>query len=263
MRRAKATAPSRSVALADQLVDQAHRRGLVRRHVAARGHHLEGLARADDARQALRAAGAGQQAEVHLGQAAPRAGHGDAVVGAQRHLEPAAERRAVDGGDHRLGRALHHRLHVEQAGPLRVAPPNSVMSAPAMNVRPSQIRTMAVAAGSAIAASKPSNSPSRTLKLERVHGRRVEGDDGDVALEREVGDLVDGGHESLRTGCGDETLRAGGRLFVVYILWHRPAAPSNPCHPLRVTEPPTPSDSAFAAHGLRVTHRTLERSLSG
>ena len=39
------------------------------------GHHLQRLGRADDARQPLRAAGAGQQAELHFGQAAraPRA----------------------------------------------------------------------------------------------------------------------------------------------------------------------------------------------
>ena len=45
----------------------------------------------------------------------------------------------------------------------REAPPNSVMSAPAMKVRPSQISTMALTAGSAVAALKPSNRPSRTL----------------------------------------------------------------------------------------------------
>src|SRR5437899_2614631 len=43
-----------------------------------------------------------------------------------------------------------------------MAPPNSVMSAPAMKVRPSQISTMALASD-AMAALKPSNSPSRTL----------------------------------------------------------------------------------------------------
>ena len=49
-------------------------------------------------------------------------------------------------------------------------PPNSEMSAPAMNVRPAQMSTMAVAAGSAMAASKPWKSPSRTLKLSALTG---------------------------------------------------------------------------------------------
>ena len=43
-----------------------------------------------------------------------------------------------------------------------MAPPNSVMSAPAMKVRPSQISTPALAS-EAMACLKPSNSPSRTL----------------------------------------------------------------------------------------------------
>ena len=68
------------------------------------GDHLQRLLDADDARQALRAAGARQQAELHLGQAELRRRHGDAVMAAERHLEPAAERRAVDRRDHRLGR---------------------------------------------------------------------------------------------------------------------------------------------------------------
>jgi len=43
------------------------------------------------------------------------------------------------------------------------APPNSLMSAPAMKVRPAQISTMALTASSAMAALKPSKSPSRTF----------------------------------------------------------------------------------------------------
>src|SRR6476646_9969439 len=50
------------------------------------------------------------------------------------------------------------------------APPNSEMSAPAMKVRPAQMSTMAAAAGSAMAALNPSNSTSRTLKLNALTG---------------------------------------------------------------------------------------------
>ncbi len=42
------------------------------------------------------------------------------------------------------------------------APPNSVMSAPAMKVRPSQMMTIALAPASANAAFMPSARPSRT-----------------------------------------------------------------------------------------------------
>ena len=51
------------------------------------------VSRPSDARQALRAAGAGQQAELHLGQRDLRAGGGDAVVAAERELEAAAHAR--------------------------------------------------------------------------------------------------------------------------------------------------------------------------
>ena len=50
-----------------------------------------------------------------------RARHGDAVVRAQRDFQAAAQRRAVDRGDDRLGRVLHLVLHVEQAGALHRA----------------------------------------------------------------------------------------------------------------------------------------------
>ena len=58
------------LAFGDELVDEAHVQALLRGHVLAAGHHLQRLLDADDARQPLRAAGAGQQAEVHFRQAA-------------------------------------------------------------------------------------------------------------------------------------------------------------------------------------------------
>ncbi len=58
--------------------------------------------RTDQARQALRAAAARQDADQHFGQADLGARHGDAVVAGERVLEPAAERVAVDRRDDRL-----------------------------------------------------------------------------------------------------------------------------------------------------------------
>ena len=62
------------LALLDQLVDQAQASGFRRGHVAARGDHLQRVLDADHARQALGAAGAGQQAEGHFRQAEARRG---------------------------------------------------------------------------------------------------------------------------------------------------------------------------------------------
>ena len=75
----------------------------VRAAVAAGGHHLQGGLDADYARQALGAAGAGQEAQRHFRQAQAGRRNGDAVVGAERDLKAAAQGRAVDRGDHRLG----------------------------------------------------------------------------------------------------------------------------------------------------------------
>jgi hypothetical protein len=76
--------------------------------------HLKGLLRADHARQPLRAARTGQEAQLHLGQAEARALHAHAVVAGQRHLEAAAESRAVDGGDDGLGAVLDQVEHCVQ-----------------------------------------------------------------------------------------------------------------------------------------------------
>ena len=73
--------------------------------------------------QPLAAAGAGDQAELHLGETELGLGMvgGDAVGAGERELEAAAETGAVDRGDDRLGQGLdpaHHLLPLE-AQPLR------------------------------------------------------------------------------------------------------------------------------------------------
>ena len=60
----------------------------------------------DPPRQPLRAAGARHQAEPDLGQAEPRRRVGDDQVADERHLEPAAHRARLHGGDDRLGERL-------------------------------------------------------------------------------------------------------------------------------------------------------------
>ena len=104
------------LAFFEQFVGQAAGQGLLGADVTTRGHHFQGALRADHARQALGAAGARQQTEVHFRQAELRRRNSHAVVGAQRHFETAAQHRTVDRGDHRLGRVFHHVLNVGQAG---------------------------------------------------------------------------------------------------------------------------------------------------
>ena len=65
-------------------------------------HQVHRLGLADRARQALRAAGAGDDAELDLGLAELGAVGGDDEVAHHRQLAAAAEREAGDRGDHRL-----------------------------------------------------------------------------------------------------------------------------------------------------------------
>ena len=119
---AKATAPARA---SDALARRARRPGPSSSassagDVVAGGHHLERHRHADEARQPLRAAGAGQQPEVDLRQpelrptARPR---GSGAHSATSRPPPSAVPwiAAITG----FGRILHHRLDVEQAGALR------------------------------------------------------------------------------------------------------------------------------------------------
>src|SRR5213593_635094 len=81
--------------------------------------HRERLIDADETRQALRAAGTRNEAELDLGLAEPRRLHRDAPVTRHRQLEPAAERGAVNGGDDRLRAALDDVLHLGERRLLR------------------------------------------------------------------------------------------------------------------------------------------------
>ena len=80
---------------------------------AAGQDQLLGPRRPDDPRQPLRPAAARGDRQAHLGQAEPGALRGDPEVAAQRQLEAAAERVALDRGDGRhrqLGQLARRRL---------------------------------------------------------------------------------------------------------------------------------------------------------
>ena len=83
----------------DEAVGEAELEGFVGEDRVADEVHLEGLVFADQARQALRAAEAGDDPELDLGLAEDRRARGDAHVAGHRQLAAAAEGEAVDGGD--------------------------------------------------------------------------------------------------------------------------------------------------------------------
>ena len=71
-------------------------------------HPLQGLLHAHQARQALGASAAGQQAQLDLGQAEAGAAiiNHDAPVAAHRNFQPATQAQTVQDGDHRLAAAF-------------------------------------------------------------------------------------------------------------------------------------------------------------
>ena len=88
------------------MVDALPTERLLGADVLAREDERERVLGAHDARQALRALGAGKQADGDLGQAElGRVSH-DAEVAAERELKPAAERKALDARNGRHGQRL-------------------------------------------------------------------------------------------------------------------------------------------------------------
>jgi hypothetical protein len=105
----------------DHAVEEAAVLQLLRRPRLAAGHQGMGGGQADQPRQPLGAARAGDQAQRDLGQAHACAGPPHAGVTGQRQLQAAAERHAVDGRDHRLGAGLDPFEHGAQDGLLQLA----------------------------------------------------------------------------------------------------------------------------------------------
>ena len=93
----------------------------------SRDAHVERLRDPDQPRQPLGAFRAGNDAEVDLGLAEQRIGRRDSEVPGHRDLEPAAERRAMDRHDHRLGAVLDSRQQrMKIAGRLTISPGGAV-----------------------------------------------------------------------------------------------------------------------------------------
>src|SRR5690606_33647581 len=82
-----------------QLIDEAHLKALLCADMGAACHHFERLFGAYNARQTLRAASAGEQAEIDFRQAAFRGRDSYAVMAGECHFEAAAKRGAVNGSD--------------------------------------------------------------------------------------------------------------------------------------------------------------------
>ena len=99
----------------DQRIDDAPFQRLFGAERRAGKDGVERIFPPDQARQALRAASAGNEAELDFRQAELGRGNRDAVMAHQSHFEAAAQRRAVNCRDDRLGTASIARLRPRAA----------------------------------------------------------------------------------------------------------------------------------------------------
>ncbi len=169
--------------------------------MGARGDHLQRLLDADDARQPLGAASARQQAEIDLGQAAFGRTRGDTIVADQRDFQPAAERGAVNGRDHRLGRILDRGLHLGQRRPSRrLAELGDVGAGDERLAGAGQHDGLDRVVGDGLL--DPRQDAGTDIGRQRVDRRRVDRQHGDAGVHGKVGDRIDGRHRCVSIGIG-------------------------------------------------------------
>ena len=164
-----------------EFVHQSHLQCLLRPDVLAREDHLEGRLQAHQPRQSLRAGRRRQQPQLHLGKREDRLGMvgDDAVRAGQRHLEPAPQRRAVDGRDGRCAQ----RRRADPAAPGRRATSaspsaaarmraSSSMSAPAIHesALPLKITTAVMAVFALDLARSIAPAPARSREFSVLTG---------------------------------------------------------------------------------------------
>jgi hypothetical protein len=103
------------------VVHEAHRLGGGRPDLVALEQHLQGVAGLHQAADALRAAAAGEQPDLDLGQADARLVEvgDDPVVAGERQFEGAAEAHAVDRGGDRLANRLQPAIEARHCADLR------------------------------------------------------------------------------------------------------------------------------------------------
>ena len=161
--------------------------------------HVQRGFHAQHARQTLRAAGAGNQAQLDLGQRNAGARRGDAVVAAQRQFQPAPHGHAVHGGDHRLGGVFQGQDHAQQVrllqrfGRAKFADVGTARKGLAGTGNHDGLDR-----GVVIGAVQAGGNALARGQAQTVDRRVVQRDDGDLAVY-----LVFSGHERLPCdGCG-------------------------------------------------------------
>jgi hypothetical protein len=195
-------------------VDNARRVRLCRSDGFPLGAHGEGQRRAAQARQALCAAGAGNQAQLDLGQRDAGAGRSHAVVAAHRQFEPAAHGDRMHGGDDRLGGCFEREDHAQKVGLLDRLGRAELLDVGAARERPARAGDHDRLHRRVVACLRQAIGNADAGGVAEAVDRRIrQGDDGDIAKH-----FVFSGHAAfLWDGRDRKTTRTEkhGRSFLV------------------------------------------------
>ncbi len=170
-----------------QLVENTQLQGFRRGHVAARDDHLERSLRADQARQALRAAAAWQDADQNFRQTHPGARDGYPVVASECIFETTSERVAVNRGHNRLRARFQRVMGAPGRRPAPLAETANVRSGDKRPAGPDQHHGPHFGIGDA--AVERVQYAFADTRPKRVHGWIVHGNDADRTLPAEVNDF--------------------------------------------------------------------------
>ena len=169
--------------IVDDGIDGAPFQRLGRAELAAADDVLQSELRPRQAREALRAAGARQHAEINLRKTEPRVLNRDPPMAGKRDLEAATERGAVDRGDDRLRARLHGVLHVVER---RFGEEHAVLKLGDIGAGDKGLAGAdqhdRLGAPIFRGALEPFQERLAHLVAQRIHGRAVEREDGDVSF---------------------------------------------------------------------------------
>jgi hypothetical protein len=169
-------------------IDEARLERVGRLDGSARHQHLNRGVHAHQARQALRALGPRNDAEVHLRQPHLPARHGDAVVARHRELEPPAQCGAVKRHHHGHAAVLDAREQVVHVG--RAARTTPGYRLQALDIRPcregpsSALDDEGIGSRVSVGLSHGALEAADDVRREGIDGRVVDADDGHRGVTR-------------------------------------------------------------------------------
>ena len=187
----------------DHAIDQAQLQRLGRADRLAGNAQIDGRGHSHQARQSLGAFGAGNDAEIHFGLANLRIGDRHAIVPGHGDFIAAAERGAMNGHHHGLAGVFDSRQDVVKLR--RAASPPRRRQLQLLDVGTGDERSSSAddddgaSRGILLRGIQSRHQTFGNAGAQRVHGRIVDGDDGDAVLRRQVYEFVHSCRSALLT----------------------------------------------------------------